>query len=324
MSTETMKALHLTKPSPDSPPKLALISVPKPSPKEGNVIVKIHASAIQPSDILNIKGLFPYTTFPRIPGRDFSGVVTEGPAELVGQEVYGTSGNVLSFTEDGAHAEFISVPIGAVAPKPKTLSWAQAATIGVPYTTASLALKKAGVKSGDTVLVLGANGAVGGAAAQLAASLGAKVLRGVRGDKGDVDTSGDPTLSALDELTEKKGVDVVIDTVGQPPLTAAAAKKLGRGGRLAFITAPRSGDTTLGIEMLDFYRLEKTLIGVNTLLYGVEDFVAEMKNMTPKFDEGSLTGPKEGEWNEVPLSDGVASYEKAGQRGEGKFVLVMA
>jgi len=66
------------------------------------------------------------------------------------------------------------------------------------------------------------------------------------------------------------------------------------------------------------------LIGVNTLLYGVEDFVAEMKNMTPKFDEGSLTGPKEGEWNEVPLSDGVATYEKAGQRGGGKFVLVMA
>lgn len=293
-------------------------------PKEGHVIIKVHASAIQPSDILNIKGLFAYTTFPRIPGRDFSGVIVSSPStpSLVGQEVYGTSGNTLSFTEDGADAEFISVPIGAVAKKPGNLSWGQAATIGVPYTTASLALRKAGVKKGETVLVLGANGAVGSAAVQLASSLGAKVLKGVRGNKGDVDTAADPGLVKIDELTGKKGVDVVIDTVGQPPLTAAAAKKLGRGGRLAFIAAPRSGDTTLGIEMVDFYRLEKTAIGVNTLLYGVEDFAAEMRDMTPKFEDGSLK-VEEGVWSEVPLSEGVAAYKNVGQRGGGKFVLVM-
>jgi len=161
---------------------------------------------------------------------------------------------------------------------------------------------------------------VGSAVVQLALALGAKVVKGVRGDKGDVDTNGDPELKRLDELMGGKGVDVVVDTVGQPRLTSSAAKKLGKHGRLAFIAAPRSGDTTLGIEMLDFYRLGKKIIGVNTLLYGAEEFVAEMKEMTALFEKGELMGPKEGEWSEVPLQEGVSAYE----RGRGKVVLVMS
>lgn len=135
-----------------------------------------------------------------------------------------------------------------MAVKPSNLTFAQAATIGVPFTTASLILKKSNVRKGETVLVLGANGAVGSAAVQLARAVGAVVLRGVRGDAGDVNTASDPSLSTLDTLTKGKGVDIVIDTVGQPSLTAAAITKLSRGGRLAFIAAPRSGSTELGIE----------------------------------------------------------------------------
>lgn len=89
------------------------------------------------------------------------------------------------------------------------------------------------------------------------------------------------------------------------------------------VAAPRSGDTSLGIEMVDFYRKEKTLVGCNTLLYSVEDFAEDLKEMEPKFDAGLLKGAKPGEWKEVKLEDGVEAYEKASQRGAGKFVVVM-
>ncbi|KUJ13703.1 GroES-like protein [Mollisia scopiformis] len=307
---ETTLALQLTRPSQTTPPTLTLITLPIPTPKEGQVLVRIHASAIQPSDILNTQGAFPYTTFPRVPGRDFAGTIFSSPSDpsLINQEIYGTSGNTLSFTSDGAHAEYILVPSTAVASKPTNLSFAQAATIGVPFTTAALAVKKGEVKSGERVLVLGANGAVGSAAVQIAGAKGAKVLKGVRGPKGDVDTGADPELSAL-----KEPVDVVIDTVGQPSLTAAAARKLGRAGRLVFIAAPRSGETVLGIEMVDFYRLEKRVEGINTLLYGIESFAEELRSMSGLFEEGKLV-VGEG-WTEVPLKEGVDAYNRAGKKG---------
>jgi NADPH:quinone reductase len=318
----TMKTLRLTKGSPTSAPTLTLTTVPKPTLTPGHLLVKIHASAIHPSDILNLKGMFPYTTFPRIPGRDYAGTVIEGPASLVGTEVYGTSGFTQAFSIDGAHAEFILVSEDAVAPKPKNLSFVQAATVPVPFTTASLVLRRAGTKSGDVVLVLGANGAVGSAVVQLARSLGAKVLLGTRDEKGDVNTATDPELKKIDELTGGKGVDVVVDTVGQPTLTRASIAKLGRGGRLAFIAAPRTGSTELGVEMVDFYRKEKSLVGCNTLVYTVEEFAKELKDLGPKFEDGSLKAAKEGEWNEAKLEDGVQAYEKSMQRGGGKFVIV--
>jgi NADPH:quinone reductase-like Zn-dependent oxidoreductase len=284
--------------------------------------VKVHASAIHPSDIINLRGGFGMTKFPRVPGRDYAGTVVEGPAERIGEEIYGTSGFTQAFVEDGAHAEFILVPEGAVAPKPKNLSFAQAACIGVPFTTASLTLRRANVSAGDVVLVLGANGAVGSAVVQVAKSKGCRVLSATRTDSDDVNTAKDPELTAVDALTEGKGVDVVVDTVGQPALTKAAILKLGRGGRLAFITAPRTGATDLALEMTDFYRMEKAAIGCNSLLYSVEEFADLLKTLTPSFEKGDLKATGESEWSHVKLDDGVDAYEKAKQRGAGKFVIV--
>lgn len=214
----TMKALRITRQSAEAAPVLLLEDVPKPALLPGYLIVKVHASAIHPSDIMNTKGAFPYTTYPRIPGRDYAGVVLEGPAALLGQEVYGTSGITQAFSVYGAQAEFILVSEAAVAPKPKLLSSVQAATVGVPFATALLALRKCRVKKGIVVLVLGANGAVGSAAVQLAKALDATVLSGMRNDSGDVNTASDPELSGIDALTGDKGVDIMIDTVGQPLL----------------------------------------------------------------------------------------------------------
>ena len=209
--------------------------------------------------------------------------------------------------------------------KPDALNWVQAATVGVPFSTAALVLQRAGLKegSGESVLVLGANGAVGAAVVRLARARGARVLEGVRNDSGDVNTASDPSLSALDTLTASKGVDIVIDTVGSPALTSAAVAKLARGGRLVFIAAPRGGESTLGVEMTGFYRKEGSLFGVNSLLYEVEEMGKLLGEMRGLFEKGVLKGAEEGSWNEVPLENGVEAYQLAGERGKGKFVLVM-
>lgn len=215
--------------------------------------------------------------------------------------------------------------------KPESLSWVQAACVGVPFSTAALVLRRVGLRLGlkegsgssQSVLVLGANGAVGAAVVQLGRARGARVLEGVRNDKGDVNTGSDPELSAIDKLTDGKGVDVVIDTVGSPALTAAAVGKLARGGRLVFIAAPRGGESMLGVEMTGFYRKEGSLFGVNSLLYGVEEMGGLLGEMRGLFEKGVLKGAEEGSWNEVPLENGVEAYKLAGERGKGKFVLVM-
>lgn len=112
-----------------------------PKPSHTQVLVKIAASAIHPSDILSAKGGFPYTTFPRIPGRDFAGTIVMGPSDQVGKAVYGPSGCTHSFSHDGFQAEYATLPLGAFTEKPAGLGKAQAATVGIPYTTADLLLQ---------------------------------------------------------------------------------------------------------------------------------------------------------------------------------------
>src|SRR5271156_2225357 len=145
---------------------LKFVSHPDPELHENELLVKVAASPIQPSDLLNTQGNFPQTTFPRIPGRDFAGVVVKPTSSpWHGKSVYGTSGPELGFTCDGAHAEFVVVHEDAVAEVPQGMDLKQASVIGVPWTTAYIALTRAYAKKGETVLVFGAGGAVGGAVA---------------------------------------------------------------------------------------------------------------------------------------------------------------
>src|SRR5215217_8420009 len=106
------------------------VEVPRPDPGEGEVLVEVHAAAVNRSDVLNARGSFLFTTLPRIPGRDFAGVVVEGPQELLGKEVWGTGGGDLGFIRDGSHARYLAVPANAVALKSSTLSLEEAAASG--------------------------------------------------------------------------------------------------------------------------------------------------------------------------------------------------
>src|SRR3954468_6631487 len=115
--------------------KLKVESVPDPRPASGEVVVRIRAASLNPSDAKNVFGRMEGTTLPRTPGRDFAGVVIDGPPEMVGADVWGTGGGV-GFTRDGTHAELIALPVGGVRPKPCKVSFEEAAAVGVNFVAA--------------------------------------------------------------------------------------------------------------------------------------------------------------------------------------------
>src|ERR1700747_1859360 len=144
------------------------------------VLIEVKAAAVNPSDVKAAAGLMPYAVFPRTSGRDYAGVVIDGPAGTVGREVFGSSGD-LGIRRDGTHATHLAVELEAVVDKPKGVSWEEAAGIGVPFVTAMEGFRRAGLPNADeTVLVMGVNGKVGQAAVQIATWRGARVIGVVR------------------------------------------------------------------------------------------------------------------------------------------------
>jgi len=302
---------------------LRLEEVPKPQPGTGEVLVRVVAASINPSDVKNVQGMMrEQTILPRIPGRDFAGVVEQGSENCINQEVWGCGGGDLGFTRDGSHAEYVVVPETAIAPKPKNLSFAQAAAAGLGIVTAWNGLfDRAGLKKGETLLVTGANGTVGGAAAQLGAWAGARVI-GV--DRTGQNQSGVDVMLSSDspnfaqELNDAAGdgVNVVFDAVGGP-LFPVALKTLARRGRMVVITVQGKGPTE--IDLLYLYRNDLHLVGLNTLHLSASDAAATLQEATRPFE---LEWLKPREVNTRPLASGVEAYHEA-LKGGRKFVLTI-
>jgi NADPH:quinone reductase-like Zn-dependent oxidoreductase len=235
------------------------------------LLIEVKAAAVNPSDVKAATGLMPYAVFPRTPGRDYAGMVIDGPAGWIGREVFGSSGD-LGIRRDGTHATHLAVEVDAVVEKPKSISWEEAAGIGVPFVTAMEGLRRAGVpKAGETVLVMGVNGKVGQAAVQIASWHGARVVGVVRKNEAYeghtnsrvevIDASATDVATRLRELTDGKGADIVFNTVGDPYFQAAH-KSLALRGRQILIAAV---DRIVQFNILEFYRGQHTYVGIDTL-----------------------------------------------------------
>ena len=268
------------------------------------------------------------TTFPRVPGRDFAGVVADtGSAPsaqaLLGKAVYGSSGSAVSFTQDGVQAEYALLDATGVAMKPANLSAIQAASVGVPFSTAAIALTRAEASKGETVLVLGGTGAVGDAVVQMAKQIGCKVLVAGRAEGVDVDLRTDPDLEMAKRLTQGFGVDVVVDTTGIPRLIGAGIAILAKRGRLAFMSAPKNGQSTelQGVDLLTMYRMEKKLIGINSLLYSGQEMAEKMEELRPAFENGTLEAPPEARLRVISIGDAAQAYGQLEAKSKDKFVI---
>jgi len=294
---------------------LSLTEVPMPAPLDSELMIKVEAAGVSPSDAKNVLGRMHETTTPRIPGRDFAGTVAQGSEEWIGRKVFGTGGN-LGFARDGSHAEFVVVPIEAVVPMPPLLSFAQAAAIGLPYLTAFAAvIHGARLLAGETILILGTRGAVGSAAAHLAHRVKARVIGAVRTTK-DVSAGSDlPVDDWIDmestglaagcrDLTSGRGADVILDTVGGPMFEPCLAA-LARRGRQIEISA--GGMPRVGFNITDFYHNESRLIGVDSLKWGFAEAAQILRNLAPSFENGDLPLPKV---KALPLESGPEVYRQ--------------
>ena len=304
-----------------SKPSLNVVNLPIPFPAPGSLLLKIHASLINPSDAANATGYFSHTIFPRVLGRDFAGTVVSGPAHLRGQRVFGTSGREFSFTQDGAHAEYCVVPEEDVVVIPENLSFVQAATIGVPFATAWIVVERARVKAEDTILVIGAYGAVGTAVCQVARSRGARVITAARRDTADVNLATDPKMEGVKALTGGEGPSVVVDTVGDLEMMRYGLDILAKRGRLSYISAPKTFDAQFSFNMKAVYRAEKEIIGCNSLNYTMKEMADVLRKLAPGFAKGQYR-TLEGKIAEVKLGEeALDAYRQVKAGKGGKFVI---
>jgi NADPH2:quinone reductase len=112
-----MKAIEFTRFG--APDVLELIDVPTPKATNGNAVVRISAAAINPSDVKNVAGQMEGTVLPRIPGRDFAGIVVDGPDAWVGAEVFGT-GAISASRAMAATPKRFSCPLKLSCASPQT------------------------------------------------------------------------------------------------------------------------------------------------------------------------------------------------------------
>lgn len=313
------------------PSELRVGEAPRPAAENGDVLVEVHAAAVNRSDVINVRGAFPLTRLPRVLGRDFAGTVVEGPEELVGVEVWGTGGGDLGFTRDGSHAKYIAVPRDAVVPKPSNLSTEEAGASGLAYFTAGSALLGlGGLKSGETVLVTGAAGGVGSAAAMIGRWKGARVVGAIKDESerqaarqigldAIIDTSKEDVAAAALEATDGKGANLALDDVGGP-LFEPVLNGLAFGGRMVVISTPMP-ERRVSFDLFDFYRKQLKLFGLLTAAVDSVGSAAVLRDLGPGFEEGFLEAPPIAE--RYPLSEAATAYSLV-EKGEapGRVLLI--
>jgi NADPH:quinone reductase len=307
---------------------LKIENLPTPVPASGEALVQIKAAAINPSDVKNVLGKMHVTTLPRIPGRDFAGIVTEGPTAWKGKSVFGSGGN-LGFGRDGTHAEFIAVPIAALNPLPKNLTFEQAAAMGVAYMTAWAAVVlTAKIQAGETILITGTTGSVGRAAAQIAHKLGARVIGTARKstDIPGLSTSVVDQWLGLDAgdlpaavfaATAGRGVDVVFDVIGGPMFEPCLKSLAQRGRHIAIASNP---DPRVSFNLIDFYHRESRLFGVDSIKISFAEAAEILQGLTPGIEDSTFQPPAT---RAVPFSGIIDAYRlMGGGKVKEKLILV--
>jgi NADPH:quinone reductase len=309
-----------------TPDVLELVDLPDPVPGAAEARVRVKSASVNPSDVKNVAGAMSQTTLPRIPGRDFAGVVEVGPDDWMGAEVWG-SGNA-GFTSDGSHAQCIIVPVASLRRKPQTLSFDQAASVGVTYLAAWRGLMDAAaLSSGETVAIIGAGGGVGSAVAQIARTKGAAKIIGV-------DRRAPPPNSPIAQATDAfiagaadaaaavraalggRGADVVFDAVGGVMFRTALACLAPRG-RLIEISA--TGQREVTFDLADFYHHEGRIFGVDTLKLDLIAAGDILEGLRPGFENGEYRPAPIAET--FPLANGVEAYRAVAHGQAGRVVL---
>lgn len=273
------------------PESLVVENIPTLKAENAHVIVSVKACGVNFPDTLIVQGKYQYKPdLPFSPGAEVAGVVKE-----LGQGVSGVAvgDRVFAFIRWGGFSEEVSVPIDKIFHMPEGMGFETASAFVMTYGTSYYALKhRAQLKSGETLLVLGAAGGVGLAAVELGKIMGARVIASASTDDklavckeygADelINYSTQNFRSIISEITNGQGVDVVCDPVGGR-LTEQALRSTGWKGRLLVMgfasgEIPKiplnlpllKGSSIVGVFWSDFIRREKEIY-----TYILQDLIA--------------------------------------------------
>ncbi|WP_323145278.1 NADP-dependent oxidoreductase [Streptomyces sp. NBC_01565] len=284
--------------------------LPMPKVGPGEVLVRVKCAAVNPVDWkIMAGGLDPLmdVMYPVVPGWDVAGTVEkvgiDAPEYAVGDEVISNARK--DYVRGGTFAEFVSVPVRMLAPKPTRLSWQEAAGLPLAGLTAYQLLTRLGTGKDDTVLIHGAAGGVGSLGVQIARVLGARVI-GTASERNHERLRGlgcEP-VEYGEGLTERvralapDGVTVVADFVGGVLDVTRAV--LAPGGRHASIADPG-------------------VLGAGGQWMWVRPVGTDLAELGRLADSGQLTVPVE---RTFPLAELAAAFELSRTgRAAGKIVI---
>jgi NADPH2:quinone reductase len=228
----------------DGPEALTVGEYPDPKAQQGQVVLEVRAASLNFPDALMVRGLYQVKpALPFVPGAELAGIVREvGP----GVERPRVGDSVIGFAGNGGFAQLCAVDAARTMPLPEGVDFAQGAAFGLTYGTALHALRDCGaLQSGETLVVLGAGGGTGIAAIECGKAMGARVIACAssaeklelcreHGADETINYATEDLRARLDELTPKRGVDVVFDPVGGP-YSEPAFRATGWRGRLLVI-----------------------------------------------------------------------------------------
>ena len=347
MSLSTMNAVTFH--GHGGPEQLVYETVPVPTIGAGEVLIRVKACALNHLDIWIRQGIPSYQIpLPHISGCDISGVVEQvNPPHLrhlsKGQDVLISPGlscgqcavckegrenlcsqfQVLGAQVNGGYAEFVKVPAINVLPMPVGITFEQAAAFPLVSVTAwHMLMTLANVKRGETVLVMGAGSGVGSMAVQMANLMGARTFGTVGADdkmekakmlgaEVVINHSTDPIAARVKDLTQGRGVDVVIEHIGER-VWEQCIKALARGGRL--VTCGATTGNGLSVDARYLFSRQLTIMGS---YMGTR---AELKQAVDHFAAGALRPVID---SVFPLKEArVAQARMIDRKVFGKIVLV--
>jgi len=206
--------------------QLELLDVPIPTPKRGDVLIRVACAGVNRPDLLQRKGLYP----PPAGASPYMGLEVSGVIESIGEGVteFTPGSRVCALTPGGGYAEYVVAPAGHCVTPPANLSWVQSAAIPETYLTvwANL-IERARLREGETVLIHGGSSGIGVTAIQLAKWVGARVITTVGSDEKAkavsqigadfaINYHTEDWAALVKEITNGSGVNVVLDMVGGP------------------------------------------------------------------------------------------------------------
>lgn len=269
---------------------------------DDTLLVEVLAAGVGLPDLLMTGGSYPLVrTPPTTPGQEVCGrviVAPPGSRFAVGDRVMGTT---LFLEGHGGFATHTLLRERSAWPAPQSFSDAEAAGFSIPFRTAHAALVvRAGLRSGERVLVLGAAGSTGSAAVVLAKALGGYVVAMAGSDErrefcaglgadAVIDRNEGALRSAVDDLTGGQGFDVVVDPVGGRMGSAAARRTLARYGRFAAVGF--AGGSWASVDAADLVRRNASVVGVLAAGFTSEEDRRHESELVDLVEAGHLRPP---------------------------------